>query len=180
MTVWSALSGWKRYLLGISGALGMAGFFYPGGQNQPEPRLRAMPVEEHQTDPVFHENGLRSNPAESSERGDEVSGEGPWKDPLMRSYASRMGISFFVALLVGTLLRLFLRGMVTVIVLASIAAVALVHYGVIQPFWTEDSDFYRESAGWVKDQTLTVKEMVKSHAPSGFSAAAGLFLGIRR
>lgn len=183
MEVWSALSGWKRYLLGISGALGVAGML---SQEPPKDTLaepRAIPVEAHRTDPVLRENGLRARPVSAGtaeEGGGLFSGAAFWKDPVMRTYASRIGISFFAALLVGTLLRLFLRGMLTVMVLAAIVVAALAHYDVIQPFWTEDSTFYRESAGWVKDQTQMVKDLLAAHAPSGFAAVAGLFLGMRR
>jgi uncharacterized membrane protein (Fun14 family) len=177
---WSALAGWKRYLLGISGAMGIAGMVAHESPQNADPESGTVPVEEQQVDTVARESSLRARPVETSEGDGFFSGKAPWKDSVMRSYASRIGISFFVALLVGTLLRLFLRGMLTVMVLAAVAVAALVHYEVIEPFWTADSGFYRESAGWVKDQTQTLKDLFVDHAPSGFAAAAGLFLGLRK
>lgn len=97
-----------------------------------------------------------------------------------RSWGSavmELGLSFGIAMILGSLARAFVRTMVTLIVVVGSALWFLQHKGIVDPFW---QDYYgvAESTGvWAMAQFESVKTFLKGSLPSAGAALVGFGFG---
>ncbi len=101
--------------------------------------------------------------------------QGSWGDAT-----TRLGGSFVVALILGTLFRAFLKTMVTAACVVGIIVWFLHSKGLMDPFW-ESYSLNAESIGqWVSAQTETVVSFLKGYLPSTGAGVAGFIAGVKK
>lgn len=94
--------------------------------------------------------------------------------------AVRLGMSFGVAMIAGSLLRVFLRTMVTLFVITGVGLFLLYHYGMIEPFWQDYSEAAGEARNWAAAQKDSVQQFLKGYVPSAGAALIGFGFGLRK
>lgn len=119
---------------------------------------------------------VSSNWRENSRKKIEVEERGrTWGDA-----AVRFGLSFGIAMIAGSLLRVFLKTMITLFVIAAVVLFLLYHQGLVEPFWQD----YPAAAGDAKDWAVAHKESVqqflKGYVPSAGAALIGFGFGLRK
>ncbi len=100
--------------------------------------------------------------------------------PSWGNAAMRFGLSFFVAMMIATLLKAFVKTMVVVLLLVGGTLVFMEHRGMIEPFWDHQMGFLITAKDWMVAQTDGVVGFLKGYLPSTGAASAGFFMGMRR
>lgn len=185
---WQAIPGWKRGLLGLSAVLGLSGFGASGyeGWQKPETEAPARHRAAGEEATAFEDRPALVHRPQASRWGGapEAPGAGLESEaqakPTWSGAVGRLGGGFFLAMMVGILLRWFVKTVISVICLAGVVVAALTHYGLIEPFWSADTTFVKAATLWVMEQTESVVAFIKGYLPSTAGSAAGFFLGFRR
>ena len=94
--------------------------------------------------------------------------------------ATRLGLSFGIAMIVGSLLRAFLRSMLTVIVVTGIVLFLLYNQGIIDPFWKDYDAAANEAKVWAMEQKNSVQRFLQGYVPSAGAALIGFGFGLRK
>ena len=100
-----------------------------------------------------------------------------------RSWGStimKLGLSFGVAMILGSLVKAFVRTMVTLIVVVGGALWFLQHKGLIEPFWQDYSEVADSTRIWGIAQFESMKTLMKGALPSAAAAMMGFALGLRK
>ncbi|MEM6915469.1 MAG: hypothetical protein AAF491_02790, partial [Verrucomicrobiota bacterium] len=92
----------------------------------------------------------------------------------------RIGLSFGIAMIFASLLRAFLKTMITFVLLAAIVCWFLHTRGLIEPFWEDYRFSVGEAENWIAGQFYTIKEFVGGVLPSAGAAVTGFVLGLRK
>lgn len=100
---------------------------------------------------------------------------GTWGDAVVR-----FGIGFAIAMVVGSLLRVFLKTMVTVLLVTAAAMAILYWQGWIDPFWESWIPRIGEAKAWLTVQTQSISHFFKGHIPSMTSVLLGFAVGLKR
>ena len=97
-----------------------------------------------------------------------------WSSPI-----TRIAISFFLALLVGSLFRSLAKGSMTLAVILILISL-LVGRQAVFDFLAQckDPDLFDSAKTWITDQSGSVKNFVRNSLPSTGAAAVGLILGL--
>lgn len=166
-TVLSCFTGFRGRLLLFAGCLALLGL----GLNSldlldPEKGVRVSEKSTH---------SLSSGLVEQSRNLAEFSRSTTWGDA-----AIRIGLSFGLAMIFASLLRAFLKTMITFLLFAVGVSWFLHYQGLIEPFW-KDFDFsVDDTRRWVAGQFETVKEFVGGVLPSTGAAIVGFIFGLRK
>ena len=99
----------------------------------------------------------------------------PWGDA-----AVRLGACFIVAMIFGSLTRVFLKTMITFSIALVAAMIVLDYKGVIDPGWSEHFSSFSEMKHTVMTQTESLRAFVKGHFPPAASAFIGFGFGLKR
>lgn len=173
---WHSLPFWKRKILSLSALLGLAGL---GASNYQA--LLEGPGSAPQEAAYPHPERINRN--------DSVASAQPPETPLQPRTATgptwtgavgRLGAGFGLAMAFGILLRWFIKTVISVTCVIGTLVALLVHYGIIEPFGSPDSDFTATITEWVTNQTETLTTFVKGFLPTTAVSGVGLFLGFRR
>lgn len=108
----------------------------------------------------------------------EVSGADPassWGDASLR-----LGASFAVAMLLGSLVRTFLRAVLTVLVVGGALLWFLAERQLIEPFWQPYLTGEIDIKPWVTSQADSLITLLKGYLPSAGAAITGLGFGLRK
>ena len=94
--------------------------------------------------------------------------------------AIRFGGSFMVAMIIGSLLREFVKTMVLVILLLSGVLWYLHYRGIMEPFWEDAFHSWDHAKDWILVQTRSAKDFLQGYVPSMTSALVGLGFGLKK
>lgn len=156
--------GGKMRLLLAAGAVAGSGVVWNGGELAPDTGMvRPSAV----VDP------LRTDQGEGGESFGKSAGN-------MGHTAVNLGISFIVAMVIGSLLRVALRTMVTTLVAGGVILWILQTQGVIEPFWDDYYGSVSESRSWLVSRATMAGTLLKEHLPSTGAALVGLGFGLRK
>ncbi|MDF1738124.1 MAG: hypothetical protein P1U86_03105 [Verrucomicrobiales bacterium] len=100
-----------------------------------------------------------------------------------RSWGSavmELGLSFGIAMILGSLVRAFVRTMITLIVVVGGALWFLQHKGIIEPFWQDYYGVAESTRVWAMAQFESVKTFFKGSLPSAGAAMAGFGFGLKK
>jgi uncharacterized membrane protein (Fun14 family) len=98
----------------------------------------------------------------------------------MAPHLTRIGGSFLVALVLGTLARAFVKTAAMVTAAAAGLFFVLTYYNVLDIDTAGIQAEYESAAGWLSAQADRMKDVVLAALPSSTSAAAGFFVGLKR
>lgn len=158
--------GGKMRLLLAAGAVAGSGMVWNGGELAPGPGVVRSAAT---TDP------LRTEVAEEGPRA-----EGFMEGSNLGHSAVSLGISFMVAMVVGSLLRVALKTMVTTLVAGGVILWILQAQGIIEPFWDDYYGTVSESRNWLIARVQMASALLKEHLPSAGAALVGFGFGLRR
>lgn len=99
----------------------------------------------------------------------------PWGDA-----AVRLGACFIVAMIFGSLTRVFLKTMVTFSIAIVAALIVLDYKGIVDPGWSDYFSSFSEMKHTVVAQTESLRAFVKGHFPPAASAFVGFGFGLKR
>ncbi len=99
----------------------------------------------------------------------------PWGDA-----AVRLGACFIVAMIFGSLTRVFLKTMITFSIAIVAALIVLDYKDVIDPVWSDYFSSFSQVKHTVVSQTESVRAFVKGHFPPTASAFVGFGFGLKR
>jgi uncharacterized membrane protein (Fun14 family) len=130
-------------------------------------------------------SGPGVSPAESALRSDWTRNSKTYATAVHKSEswgdaAMRLGLSFIAALIVASLLRAFLKSMITFAIIAGGVLWFLGHRGIIDPFWEDYDVSFGQAKRWIVAQTNSIKALLKGYLPSAGAAVAGFIFGIRK
>lgn len=172
----------KQRILGGSLALALMGFVWQGEGEQ---------AAIYRDEPA-RDAGAQAEPARKSSQNQAVSiresdssameqvGAFAKSHPSWGNAAMRFGLSFFVAMMIASLLKAFVKTMVVVLLVVGGALVFMEHRGMIEPFWDQQMGFLISAKDWTINQSDSVVGFLKGYLPSTGAASAGFFMGIRR
>lgn len=160
-------SGFKGRLLLFAGVVVLAGMAWGGVREFARSGEAVTPAKQHgeaRTDwmqgPSFGEGLL-------------------WKSDLWSRAAVRIGLSFIVAMLAGSILRAAFKTGLTLIVLAGIAVWFLEYRGYVR-LWDEYYQTVQEGSTWLAARTEVIGQFLKAHLPSTGAAMVGFGFGLRK
>lgn len=90
------------------------------------------------------------------------------------------GISFILAILVGSLMRVSFKKMIALLVVVVGVVLVLDYKGLVEPFWSEYLLSMPEFKEKLLTQTESTKAFLKGHFPPFASAVAGFGFGLKR
>lgn len=137
-------------------------------QDRPDPLRKAELTQLSAPSTQAWGDGL---PWEVSE-ADPVSG---WGDASLR-----LGGSFAVAMLLGSLVRTFLRAAVTILLLGGALLWFLADRNLIDPFWQPYLTGEIDIKPWLTSQADSLATLLKGYLPSAGAAITGLGFGLRK
>lgn len=98
-----------------------------------------------------------------------------WGRTLMQ-----LALSFGIAMILGSLLRAFVRTMVTSLVVVGGSLWFLQHRGIIEPFWQDYYGVADSTRVWAMAQFESIKTFLKGSLPSAAVAMAGVGYGLKK
>lgn len=173
-------AGGKLRMLIMAGLVTIGGFVFQGN-SAPEPKQSAeSQMIEDSASMNWLERGPRqtqTSPKEPLKLQDAISKlrERSWGDA-----AITLGLSFGIAMIVGTLLRAFVRTMITVLIVVVGGLWTLQHLGYIDPFWNDYADSFASLQTWGKAQFDSLVTFMKGSLPSGAATLIGFGYGLRK
>ena len=190
------MPGWKKILIGLSLVLALVG---AGAQiaNEQSRRenikvaesetVRETPAETSTKTPAGTSGLLPSGQRQTTAANDDQPSAQPEAivpaPSALQRYAPqlmRIGASFFVALILGTFFRMFLKMAAIVSVCAAGLFFALTYFNLVDLDADGVRTQYESFAGWASEQAGQFKNFVFAALPSSTSAAAGFFVGFKR
>lgn len=97
-----------------------------------------------------------------------------WSSPV-----TRIALSFFLALLVGSLFRSLAKGSVTLAVILLLISLLLGREMIFSFFQQHyDPDLFNSAKSWIVDQSGTAKSFIWNSLPSTSAATVGLIMGL--
>lgn len=162
----NGMSGRKGKLLIFAGVCVVVGLILNAGDYfGSEPRITEEPS-----------NSLRSNWTESASVTDVAKEKAhTWGDA-----AIRFGGSFMVAMIVGSLMREFVRTMLIALLVAGMVFWYLDRKEIVEPFWEDAFDSWEHAKGWIVAQTESVKHFLQGYVPSLSAALLGFCFGLKK
>lgn len=186
------MPGWKRKLLAVSLVIGLAGL---AGQTvatltrQSAPAQPAAPA-------ARATDAQRSLPAGSSEfvypQPGSISSTPqappaappPAAQPTLTErvtpWMTRVGLSFFVGIVVGVVFRTFVKLAAGFAVIVTIIFLALSYFQVLNVDMTRVKGEYASARAWMGDQASRLKGVIFQALPSSTAAAAGFLSGMKK
>lgn len=190
------LPGWKRKMLASSLVIGVVG---AGGQ------LASSSLQSHPTPAANTSGGPAANaspadapPVPNGARGFVSSTGTPATDtpatppasvgqdtsPTMTQrvtpWMTRVGLSFFVGIIVGLVFRMFIKIAAGITVLIGGLILALSYFHVLNIDMSSVKTEYASASAWLGDQASRLKDVVLHALPSTSSAAVGFLSGFKR
>jgi len=164
---------WQKVLLtlaGVAAAGGLSGQAIGYFAHKPEPAARASVQPE----------GARGVVAQQ----DQSTQQQPEEDKpfylKLSPHATRMGLTFIAAFLIGWAFRAFLKMMAMITVVIGGLFFGLSYFKVMNVDFSKVEKPYNTSKEWVTDQAWKLKDVLVSHLPSSTASVVGLFAGFRR
>ncbi len=195
--VWRSLSPRKKRLLGISLVIAVIGLVWKagsavtgGGDPQMANNSRAAAPAEIVVDSDYARDtsrsdlvsnlstndGVKSKKTRAIPIGDSIKNWKPdWSDATVR-----LGLSFFVAMVVGSVLRSFVKSMAVISIVLGGAYWYMLSQGMVDPLWEPDKGFFVTAKDWVMDQSEGVKVFLKGYLPSAGAASLGFLFGLAK
>lgn len=103
-----------------------------------------------------------------------------FKLPSWGNTAIQLGFSFLVAMVVGALLRAFIRTMLAILLVVGAFMFFFESRGIIEPFWGHGHNVVNGTKDWVGGQTSSAKSLLQVSLPSSIAATIGFFFGLRK
>ncbi len=100
-----------------------------------------------------------------------------------RSWGSTLmllGLSFGIAMILGSLMKAFVRTVVTLILVVGGTLWFLQHKGIIEPFWQDYYGVADSTRIWAMAQFESMKPLMKGSLPSAAAAMVGFGFGLRK
>lgn len=164
----SGVSGAKGRMLLLAGGLVFVGFAWNGTREFVA--RGGKPVAGH-SHTVFSKPGWTENSATKIgllKKGDR------WGDA-----AVRLGFSFGIAMLAGSILRAAFKTGLMLVLLSGVALWFLKTQGVVD-LWDNYYGTVREGGNWLQHHFSAMGQFLSAHLPSAGAALAGFGLGLRR
>jgi uncharacterized membrane protein (Fun14 family) len=162
------MSGGKGRLLLFAGVCVLGGLLLNSGEY--------LQPSEHMVAGGDAESSLRTDWTGGSQKRIEVEKRAhSWGDA-----AIRFGGSFMVAMIIGSLLRVFVRTMVIALVVAGGLLWFLNDRGMVEPFWEDAFDSWGHAKDWIVAQTRTGTDFLRGYVPSMTAGLVGLGFGLRK
>lgn len=98
-----------------------------------------------------------------------------WGDAAMR-----LGLSFGIAMIAGSLLRACLKTTLTLFAITGVVLFVLYQQGMIEPFWRDYTRAAEEAKDWALLQKDAVSRFLKGYVPSTGAALIGFGFGLRK
>ena len=166
--VLGGFSGGKGKLLLFAVILSGAGFFLKSTDFFSKGKPISSTTSSHKTvTSQWRDTSESLNPMEKESRA--------WGDA-----AVRFGMSFGIAMIAGSLLRVFFKTMLTVFLVAGLTLFLLHSQGLIDPFW---EDYFRaagEASEWAAAHRSSVQNFLSGYVPSVGAALIGFGFGLRK
>lgn len=164
-----AVSPWKKKLLLIALALGIAGLALQGYSRATAGGAPEAPA----GDAAAAGRSLLPDEAPVAARDLSLPERlAPW--------LSRVGLSFAGGFVLGFVFRTFLRTMAMLTAAAVVLFAALSYFGLFNVDFTQVQTQWDSASQWMTDQAGRLREVVAARLPSTFTGAAGAFLGFAR
>ena len=97
-----------------------------------------------------------------------------WSSPI-----SMIGFSFLIAILVGSLFRSLVKGVVSLILLLLFIGFAVGQGGLLQLFdGSFGRDFFNSVGNWIHDKGGAVGQYARSYLPASSAAVVGFVMGL--
>ena len=158
-------SGAKGYGLLVAAIVATCGFALKSIEMKSSDRIQARVTEDGQIISLdWRENSKTKTVIQQRDR--------PWEDA-----AIRLGLSFGIAMKVGSLLNAFLRSMLTVMVVTGIVLFLLFNHGVIDRLWESYASAAGEAKVWAIEQKNTIQRFFQGYIPSAGAALVGFGFG---
>ncbi|MEO0417062.1 MAG: hypothetical protein AAF226_19165 [Verrucomicrobiota bacterium] len=109
----------------------------------------------------------------------------PYRDPVALerprwgNAALRIGVSLFIALVIGTIFRSFLKGAIIMAVVSVVILLVMERQGYLAPMWNEHLTFWESVGQWFLAQANAVRLFAVNYLPASTAAIVGLILGLR-
>ena len=171
---------WKKTLIGVSLVLALvgAGAQIAGGIGGRNVKNEAAAEAVRET-PQGASGFVATSNRESAETPEEVEPP-PSQLQRMAPHLTKIGGSFFVALLLGVIFRTFVKTAAMITVVAAGLFFILTYYNVLDLDVDGMKTQYDSVVGWIYAQAGQLKNVVFKARPSSTSAAAGFFVGFKR
>ena|SRR5688572_10104406 len=183
-----SMPGWKRTLIGISLVLALvgAGAQITGGiaRRDAVKEVEAQQPTGTSGQPPTGASGFVARGETTTEQTTPEPAEAVAPPPSqlqrMAPHLTKIGGSFFAALVLGTLFRMFIK--TAAMVTAAVAGIyfALTYFNVVDLDMDGIKTQYDSASGWVMAQAGNLKDVVFKALPSSTSVAAGFFVGMKR
>jgi len=161
---------WQKIFLAIAGiaaAGGMSGQAIGYFTHKSEPAASVQPA------------GARGVISQQDQPTQQAQEEKPFYEKLSPR-ATRIGLSFIAAFIIGWAFRAFLKMMTMITVVIGGLLFGLSYFKVMNVDFSKVEKQYNTSKEWVTDQAWKCKDVVASHLPSSGATIVGLFAGFRR
>jgi len=93
---------------------------------------------------------------------------------------TRIGLSFFVGIVVGTIFRTFAKMAIGITALIAAAMAGLSYFHIFNVDFSSVQNEYQHGVSWLHDQAYRLKDVVFNALPSSTSAAVGFISGLKR
>ncbi len=173
---WRRLSTLQRRLLGLAllaAIVGGVGVLFGGGSFDAASSVR---IED-----IRSASGAPGGQAELTEQQarEAIEQSRHWFFDRVAPHLWRMGASFFVAFVIGFMLRQFIKAMAITFGTA-IALVTLADWLGWVDWLPKIKQGLTDSSTWIRQTVEGYSELIKARLPAGMTAAAGFFLGFLR
>ena len=169
-------AGNKRLLLIAATVIAASGFIFKGVDTEPNPLDYRAKVSD---EPIITdaEWGVPRNREESrglQELAHRIQSRS-WGSAVMQ-----IGLSFGIAMILGSLARAFVRTMIILTVVVGGALWFLQHKGIIDPFWQDYYGVADSTRVWAMAQFESIKTFLKGSLPSAGAAMIGFGFGLKK
>jgi len=191
--LWRNISSRKKRLLGISLAIAVIGIAWKGVSLMVGPSPQEAPRNEVAYDTDYARDTSRSDLVSNLSTNDCKPGlfskkteqNSPFNDgskwnPDWSDATVRLGLSFFVAMVVGSVLRSFVKSMAVITIVLGGAYWYMLSQGMVEPLWEPDKGFFVTAKDWVVVQSESVKGFLKGYLPSAGAASLGFLFGLAK
>jgi len=180
---------WKKTLLGVAFGVGILGaalylFSLTQAEEPPPPPVADSPqVSAQGMSSSFSPLQDNSVPLPSDSGAVGISGQDLLEAITMADWSSllmKLGFSFVLGFAIGYALSGLLKVILLVTGLIALLLFGLQYGGLIEVNWHNFEPYYDAFMAWLQPHIGSFQDFITSNLPSSTSAAAGIFLGLRR
>ena len=166
--LFGVFTGTKRTLLLVAGGLALGGMMWSDGDVSSEEKTKKLP------DSIG--DALRADWSEGSPRRDAWFGD----RQSLSDGAVRFGLSFIVAMVFGSLLRVAVKTAISLLIIGGFVVWVLQSRGMIDPGWEDYYGSVSESRNWLMVRFSVAGQILQDHLPSASAALIGFGFGLLR